>query len=601
MRHLVLFCLLLQLIFELSSSADLRVVPGSGLTLPCLPMQGLDFTGAVVTWTFDGKNISSQAAGSAGSLAVSKNGFYLSISSVIAPNAGEYVCVMEHNDIKWSRTYTVEVEALSGYTLKVKVGAEARLPCYRPPSSPANNYSLWFKETEDGKRTQLTPVEIANDDQRLEWYYPNQFDNDQTVVLKKAVEGDAGIYHCESDEGERFNSIHLIMEAGRAPFSCSEFTTPWEPCQDETSRSWAPMLEESQAEFSMKLYSHLSQWQPSKNLLFSPISISGVLSHLLLGARDTTRRAIEVALCVPHDFHCVHLQMKRLKEKLAGSLQTASQIYYNQNMTVNESFTRQSMQFYEAEPVRLLASNEENTQMINSWVANKTNNKITQLVDSVPGHTQLILLNAVSFSGQWKVKFDGKDEKALFTKLNGDLVKVPVLYSYRYLVPMEYVPEVKAQVARFPLTGGSSLYILLPHTHKPADLQRVEERMTDTAVRQMIERMKVVSPQHIEVTLPKIQLDVQADMNLLLRKLGLSSLFEEANLCGLYSGGEMFLTDARHRAFLALTKDGVEAGAATSLSFSRSFPSFSALRPFILLLWSEQANVPLFMGRVTEP
>ncbi|XP_071373198.1 plasma protease C1 inhibitor [Centroberyx affinis] len=600
MRHLVLFCLLLQLIFELSSSSNLRVVPGSSLTLPCLPMQGPDFTGAVVTWTFDGKNISSQAAGSAGSLAVSKNGFYLSISSVIAPNAGEYVCVMEHNDVKWSRTYTIEVDALSGYTLKIRMGSETRLPCYRPPSSPANNYALWFKETEGGKRTQLTPVEIANDDQRLEWHYPNQFDSDQTIILTKAVMEDAGIYHCESDEGERFNSIHLIVEAD-APFSCSAYSTLWEPCQDETSRSWAPMLEESQAEFSMKLYSHLSQWQPSKNLLFSPISISGVLSHLLLGARDTTRRDIEVALCVPHDFHCVHLQMKRLKEKLAGSLQTASQIYYNQNMTVNESFTSQSMQFYEAEPVRLLASSAENTQMINSWVANKTNNKITQLVDSVPGHTQLILLNAVSFSGQWKVKFDGKDEKALFTKLNGDLVKVPVLYSYKYLVPMEYVPEVKAQVARFPLTGGSSLYILLPHTHKPSDLQQVEERMTDTAVRQMIERMKVASPQHIEVTLPKIKLDVQADMNLLLRKLGLSSLFEGANLCGLYSDSKMFLTDARHRAFLALTKDGVEAGAATSLSFSRSFPSFSALRPFILLLWSEQANVPLFMGRVTEP
>lgn len=69
-------------------------------------------------------------------------------------------------------------------------------------------------------------------------------------------------------------------------------------------------------------------------------------------------------------------------------------------MNLSESFTNQSIQFYEAEPVGLLETEEENTQMINSWVANKTNNKIKNLVDSVSPNTQLILLNAVSFSGQ---------------------------------------------------------------------------------------------------------------------------------------------------------------------------------------------------------
>lgn len=69
-------------------------------------------------------------------------------------------------------------------------------------------------------------------------------------------------------------------------------------------------------------------------------------------------------------------------------------------MNLSESFTNQSIQFYDVEPTRLLENSEENTRMINSWVANKTKNKITQLVDSVSPSTQLILLNAVSFSGQ---------------------------------------------------------------------------------------------------------------------------------------------------------------------------------------------------------
>lgn len=80
---------------------------------------------------------------------------------------------------------------------------------------------------------------------------------------------------------------------------------------------------------------------------------------------------------------------------------------------------------------------------------------------------------------------------------------------------------------------------------------------------------------------------------------GLTSLFEGANLCGLTE--EMLVLDeAKHRAFLALTKQGVEAGAVTSIGFARSFPTFSALRPFILLLWNDRADLPLFIGRVTD-
>lgn len=69
-------------------------------------------------------------------------------------------------------------------------------------------------------------------------------------------------------------------------------------------------------------------------------------------------------------------------------------------MNLSKSFTDQSIQFYDAKPAQLLNTTEENARMINSWVAEKTKNKITNLVDSVPPSAQLILLNAVSFSGQ---------------------------------------------------------------------------------------------------------------------------------------------------------------------------------------------------------
>lgn len=50
--------------------------------------------------------------------------------------------------------------------------------------------------------------------------------------------------------------------------------------------------------------------------------------------------------------------------------------------------------------------------------------------------------------GQWKVKFDPKPMKGHFSKLNGDLVKVPILYHQNYVTVMTSAVELRAQVKK---------------------------------------------------------------------------------------------------------------------------------------------------------
>lgn len=594
MRRKAILCFVLQLIFELSSCTEILAIPGFKLELPCLASENYFTEIEEITWKHNGNIIFHH-------FQPAKSQFYFHISPVTSASQGEYECLVKGSDVELIRTFNVTVDGLSIYQMKAFEKSDVKLPCDIPRSREVSANALWFKEEGKGEKRMLNLEDDSTDDEKkFSLIYPG--DNDQTMNIRNIGMEDAGIYHCELDDGEKLSIVNVSVEVQPTSSShtCQGSTSPWEPCQDENGRTGEPTLQESMAEFAMKLYSYLKESYPSTNLLFSPVSISGALSHLLLGARNDTRKAIESAICVPHDFYCVHLLMKKLREKLDSSLQMASQIYYNPYMNLSKTFTDQSIQFYDAKPAKLLNTTEENTRMINSWVAEKTKNKITSLVDSVPSSSQLILLNAVSFTGQWKVKFNQKEKKGFFTKLNGDVVKVPLLYHEKYMATMIYAAELKAQVARFALTGDSSLYILLPLSNTVAALQQVEHKMTDTVVRQMIENMKTTSPQNMEVTLPKIKLDIQPDMNMLLRKLGLSALYEGVDLCGLYPEEKLFLDDAKHRAFLALTEQGVEAGAVTSMSFSRSFPSFSALRPFIMLLWSDHTNVPLFIGRVTE-
>ncbi|XP_076001499.1 plasma protease C1 inhibitor [Genypterus blacodes] len=597
MRHHTVYFVFLQLIFELSSSTDLRVIPASKVELPCVSIQA-DFPGASFTWKYNGNLLSPE---SPSSYVVRENGLFLSIPRVTASTQGEYECVLKLNDMELSQTYNIIVEALLGFTITATAGASVTFPCRFPPHVQTEAPARWYKETLSDKKTKLHPVEVSSGDQRLEWLYP--FNNEWSVILHDIVIEDSGIYQCETAEGEKFSTIYLVVEAGPTvtPHSCDGFNTPWESCPDTSSRSAEAVLKQSVTEFSMRLYAELRGLKPSANLLFSPISINQLFYYLLLGARGDTRKSMEAALFVPHGFHCVHSAMKRMREKLTTSVLTASQIYYNPSLNLSDSFTAQSMEFYDSEPVKLLDDSEENLQMINSWVANYTNNKITSLIDDVPSDTQLLMLNAVSFNGQWKTKFEEGAEPQLFTKLNGDLVSVPVLYELKYPAAMENIPEVLAKVVRLPLSNDVSLYILMPRTNTLSSLQMVEEKMTDVAIRHMIKQLSASSLQNVEVTLPRIKLNLETNMIDLIRKLGLSSLFESPNMCGLNSEEKVVLDNARHKAFLALTEEGVEASAATAMFFARSYPSFSALRPFIMLLWSDQADVPLFMGRVTEP
>lgn len=595
MNQWAAYCLILKLYFELCLGTDVQVVPGSSLVLPCVHSP-TDYT--EITWKFNGDGIKPENS----EITVKNNGAHLSISPITAANAGEYVCSVMDNSVELRRTYHVVIKALISYTMVVGKGASVKLPCSLSHSEHVEANALWFRETSDGNRTALiSGNDTVSLDKRAELLYP--LDQDQTLKISEVTEEDEGVYHCDSAEGVTLSTIRLIVELvpTPVPHSCQNFTTPWEICEDKHGRISGPVLQESLTEFSMRAYSYLRESNPNSNLLFSPISISGALSHLLLGARSNTRAAIERAVCLPHDFYCVHFQLKRLREKMSSSLQMASQIYYNTPFNLSESFLNQSMEFYDSEPVKLLNSSERNTEMINSWVADKTKNQIKQLVQSVSPYTQLLLLNAVSFSGMWITKFDEKPMKRHFTKQNGDLVTVPVLYHNKFQGAMMLSAALKAQVMRFGLTGNNSLYILLPPSYHASDLQKVELRMTEMAVREMISQLRSAPPQGIEVTLPQIKLKDEPDMYMLMKKLGLSSLFEDGNLCGMYTEEPLLLGEAKHKAYLVLNENGVEAGAVTALGYSRSFLSFSALRPFILLLWNDQADVPLFIGRIIEP
>ncbi|KAJ8335985.1 hypothetical protein SKAU_G00393280 [Synaphobranchus kaupii] len=629
---LLLFIELPSALTVMLSHQRISLPSKSTLVLSCLPPSAPELSEARISWTFTPQSPpGSSAIHLVSSSYLSHDPFggssRLPVQIVEKSDEGTYTCVIsgwkDEISVKLRNSFLVQVFDASAFELlKVAdgvVGKEVRLPCTPPSASlhPSHSGSappaVWYAETPNG-RERLYPKAAAeegerNDDGRVRWASPSDLTGDWSVMVSNVTMEDSGVYLCEWGEGKNLEShkVELTVEypPTQPPPRCLGYDTPWEQCAVESSKiSGRTIMQESLVEFSFKLYSHLRKSEPTKNLFFSPISISWMLSHLLLGARGQTQAALETALCFPHSFSCLHEEMKSLREELAHSVEIASNIYHSPEFNLNQNFINQSQLFYGAVPEKLTNDSNRNAKMINDWVAEKTNNRITDLVDSVSSTTLLMLLNTVYFNGKWKMMFEKKSMNAAFVTLSGDIVTVPALHSSKYKLAQRYSPHVKAQVAAFPLSGRTVLYILLPRASSREELADLETRLTDENVRKMVKDMDQFPTETTEVTLPKIHLDSKTDLMDVLGTLGLSDLNYEPNLCGLSSEGvdpPLSVSDAQHRAFLSLTEKGVEAGAVSSISFARSYSSFSALRPFVLLIWNEQLNVPLFLGRVTQP
>ncbi|XP_058246050.1 plasma protease C1 inhibitor [Hemibagrus wyckioides] len=606
---------ILLLFWGFSSSSTITLLLGSQFKIQCYPESDLMFM--EYAWSFSNQLDEDKIHFSS----LNHTGEELELNPVVRNHAGTYKCMVKGTSdkgmMKVKRIFKISViEKLSITTWKLIDGDEGekiRLPCSSSSSDTTDSAEVkWFKVKETGNSYELHELhpavriqrDVKEEDTttpsgRVYWSSdPKQLD--WSIEIDNLELDDESLYQCDIMESVKESVLMELTVKPIPPSRCLHHSQPWEVCPDHDSRSSEAILRESVTEFSLNLYKKFNTIDSERNLLFSPLSITMVLSQLLLGTRGETRTELEQGLSLPSDFSCVHSEMKKLSSRMKDSVLIANQMLVNPELKFHEAYINQTREFYDSVPQKLTNDSEANVKLINSWVASKTQNRITKLVESVDPSAEFILLNAVYFIGKWKGTFQVTNK--YFTTLSGNMLSVPTLYSSNFNLATNYNPELKAYVGKFTLTGKNSLYILLPASEGEKGLQTLEAQLTDTNIRAMVKEMATVVPTQSEVSLPKVKLLVNTNLFKLLKKLGLQELFSDPNLCGMIDqSSSMPLSEARHCAFLSLTEKGVEAAAGSSVSYSRSFTNFNAMRPFVLLVFNEEVNIPLFLGKVLHP
>lgn len=370
-----------------------------------------------------------------------------------------------------------------------------------------------------------------------------------------------------------------------------------------------PNLTNSISQFATDLYTTVIVGQNSKNIVLSPISAQIVLTLTYMGAEGNTASQMLNGLHLSGSKGGIAGQMQQLIEPLQNStsLKVANNIFIMKSYTVKSTFGAVAKKdFYSGIQSVNFAQNIAAANLINTWVANETDNKITNLLsaNSLNKNTRMVLVNAIYFKGVWQQQFlKNRTTKASFYTNTSTTVQVNMMHvqaKFRY----GQLSNLNANCIELPYKDGNlSMLIILPHNR--TGLAKLE---TDLKTVNIIELSKTMRLTDVVLSIPKFQIEFQLSLVGALRKLGMTDMFSgSANFSALLNSDEpIHVSDVVQKAFIEVNEEGTVAAAATAVTVVKTLAIairpppivFDADHPFTFILKSN--NDILFMGRFTQ-
>lgn len=355
----------------------------------------------------------------------------------------------------------------------------------------------------------------------------------------------------------------------------------------------------------------------SGNLFFSAPSLREALGAAYLGARGTTAKEMSSAIHLDPDPRVSGAHAKSELADLAAArgqatLAIANRLWPDQGFAMNPGFARDVMNAYGSpvEPVDFSHHPNDARLAINAWVEKQTNDKIKELLPApaITGDTRLVITNAIWWKGTWAQAFARSQTTNDPFLVGGTTSKsVPMMHqtaSFR-LASAEGVKVLEMAYEK----SDFALDVVLPDS--PAGLGAVEDRL---ARGQLATWTSGMNAQKVAVSFPKITFSWGGSVKEPLRKLGMKAAFLDgsADLTGIASaraaGGNLYVSDVIHKAFVAIDEQGTEAAASTavivgleSAAIERPPVVFKADHPFVFVIRDVKHDRILFMGRVNDP
>lgn len=394
-----------------------------------------------------------------------------------------------------------------------------------------------------------------------------------------------------------------------AASSLSRDTAP-----DTTSEELAQLTGDNAA-FGWEFYREIVK--EGENLFFSPHSISVALAMTWAGARGNTETEMANALHFALGQERLHPAFNALDLELATRAEASGAnppLPFRLNVT-NALFGEVDFTFLDlfldtlainyGAGLRLMDfvnEPEESRVAINAWVADKTEDRIEELIAQgiIDSATRLVLVNAIYFTASWAEPFDeANTTDDAFTLLNGTDITTPTMHGSALTA---YADGPNYEAAEVPYDGQQLAMLLI--VPDEGQFAAVENALSASTVAQIRDEL---TTHQVEFALPKYSFRSQIPAKEPLMSLGMVDAFDAsaADLSGMDGTDRLFIQDVVHEGFIAIDERGTEAAAATAVVVGvDSAPPAATLtvdRPFMFAIIDRPTGATLFIGRVVDP
>ncbi|XP_061116796.1 alpha-1-antitrypsin-like [Conger conger] len=362
-------------------------------------------------------------------------------------------------------------------------------------------------------------------------------------------------------------------------------------------------------DFAFHLYKHISA-QPdsqSKNVFFSPLSVSMALAALSVGARGKTQQQLfeglgfnsteitteEVSQAFQHILH-------NLTEETDVDLSLGNALFIGQDFKPRPEFLESMKRYFESDVFSTdFNKTEEAKEQINKYVNEKTKGKISDLVQDVDPLTVMYIINYIYFKGKWQIPFDPKATKEhdfhVDDKTN---VSVPMMYGEDYFNAYQ---DEDVSFLQLQYNESVAMMLLLPEK----GLQGLEEVVCKNHLQKWKTSME---KKKYQVYVPKLSLKTSYQLKEILSEMGITDIFgNTADLTGISEESKLAVSKVMHKATLDVDEAGATAAASTGIGVranSAQFPAHTPVlkfdRPFMFLVVNRDSSI-MFMGTIVNP
>jgi serpin B len=355
------------------------------------------------------------------------------------------------------------------------------------------------------------------------------------------------------------------------------------------------------------------------NLVYSPYSISLAFAMVYGGAAGETARQMAGVLhyrLPPAQFHPAFnaldldlaqrpSQVTYVDEEDRFQLDIANSTWAQKDYSFLPSYLDLLALNYGAgmHLVDFKHASEQARKQVNDWVSEQTRKRIQKILPkgSVDSRTALVLANAIYFKAHWAAEFTpGFTSTGTFHLLDGSTVDVPMM-SQHPEQNYDYAEGEDWQAVSLPYKGRlADMVILLPAEGTFKDF---EAGLTAEKYQAVVSALK---SERVILSVPKFKFEAEVGLKDALTGMGMQDAFTEnvADLSGMDGTHLLYLSDAFHKAFIAVDEKGTEAAAATAaIAVPASMPVGKDMqidRPFFFFIRDVPTGTILFMGRVVD-